>query len=129
VVCKLGDRAIRARRYANAFLMERYRFPGKHCCSVLMLVPLVIPGVISYPRSWRSAAGWRTAEGVFGWDWISCGPAVLWCSASSHSCHDCDADGERTGETLRRTLEGPRSNLAPRRPRLRTITFPYLRPH
>ena len=31
---------------ANAFLMERYRFPGKQVLSVLMLTPLVIPGVI-----------------------------------------------------------------------------------
>jgi len=31
---------------ANAFVMERYRFPGKQALSVLMLVPLVIPGVI-----------------------------------------------------------------------------------
>src|ERR1700736_173535 len=30
----------------NAFLMERYRFPGKQVLSVLMLTPLVIPGVI-----------------------------------------------------------------------------------
>ena len=31
---------------ANAFLMERYRFSGKEALSVLMLAPLVIPGVI-----------------------------------------------------------------------------------
>src|SRR5471030_2185338 len=31
---------------ANAFLMERYRFAGKQLLSVLMLTPLVIPGVI-----------------------------------------------------------------------------------
>ena len=31
---------------ANAFLMERYRFFGKEALSVLMLAPLVIPGVI-----------------------------------------------------------------------------------
>ena len=31
---------------ANAFLMERHRFPGKQALSVLMLTPLVIPGVI-----------------------------------------------------------------------------------
>jgi spermidine/putrescine transport system permease protein len=31
---------------ANAFLMERARFPGKGVLAVLMLVPLVIPGVI-----------------------------------------------------------------------------------
>src|SRR5471032_3592315 len=31
---------------ANAFLMERYRFAGKQMLSVLMLTPLVIPGVI-----------------------------------------------------------------------------------
>jgi spermidine/putrescine transport system permease protein len=31
---------------ANAFLMERVRFPGKGVLSMLMLTPLVIPGVI-----------------------------------------------------------------------------------
>src|SRR5271169_3920499 len=31
---------------ANSFLMERWEFPGKQALSVLMLVPLVIPGVI-----------------------------------------------------------------------------------
>jgi spermidine/putrescine transport system permease protein len=31
---------------ANAFLMERGRFPGKGLLSMLMLTPLVIPGVI-----------------------------------------------------------------------------------
>jgi spermidine/putrescine transport system permease protein len=31
---------------ANAFLLERARFPGKQALSMLMLVPLVIPGVI-----------------------------------------------------------------------------------
>jgi spermidine/putrescine transport system permease protein len=31
---------------ANAFLMERFRFPGKQALTVLMLVPLVVPGVI-----------------------------------------------------------------------------------
>jgi spermidine/putrescine transport system permease protein len=31
---------------ANAFLMERYRFPGKQVLSFVMLTPLVIPGVI-----------------------------------------------------------------------------------
>ena len=30
----------------NAFVMERARFPGKQALSMLMLVPLVIPGVI-----------------------------------------------------------------------------------
>src|SRR5580693_7341986 len=31
---------------ANAFVMERYRFAGKQALTLLMLVPLVIPGVI-----------------------------------------------------------------------------------
>jgi spermidine/putrescine transport system permease protein len=31
---------------ANAFLLERARFPGKQALSLLMLAPLVIPGVI-----------------------------------------------------------------------------------
>ena len=31
---------------ANAFLIERTRFPGKQALSILMLAPLVIPGVI-----------------------------------------------------------------------------------
>jgi spermidine/putrescine transport system permease protein len=31
---------------ANAFLMEREQFPGKGALSILMLIPLIIPGVI-----------------------------------------------------------------------------------
>jgi spermidine/putrescine transport system permease protein len=30
----------------NAFLIERGRFPGKQVLSIMMLAPLVIPGVI-----------------------------------------------------------------------------------
>src|ERR1700744_808869 len=53
---------------ANAFLMERYRFPGKQVLSVLMLVPLVIPGVILgisiLAFSSRVA---ELADDLFGW--------------------------------------------------------------
>jgi spermidine/putrescine transport system permease protein len=54
---------------ANSFLMERYQFPGKQALSVLMLIPLVIPGVILGISilSFSSRVA-ELADDVFGWD-------------------------------------------------------------
>ena len=51
---------------ANAFLLERARFPGKRALSVLMLVPLVIPGVILGVSILAFAS--RLAELAANWD-------------------------------------------------------------
>ena len=61
---------------ANAFLMERYRFPGKQVLSVLMLTPLVIPGVILASPFCRSRAEWPSLPMTSSASTlISCGPA------------------------------------------------------
>ncbi len=55
---------------SNAFLIERKNFAGKQALSVLMLAPLVIPGVILGISILAFAS--RVAEfadDVFGWDW------------------------------------------------------------
>ncbi len=73
---------------ANAFLMERDRFPGKQLLSVLMLVPLVIPGVILGISILALCEPASPMSPTTCWDstWISCGPGWRWwCSASSHT--------------------------------------------
>ena len=64
---------------ANAFLIERGRFPGKQSLSVLMLAPLVIPGVILGISILAFAS--RIAEfadDTLAWSWISCDPGCPW---------------------------------------------------
>ncbi len=64
---------------ANSFLMERYQFPGKQALSVLMLTPLVIPGVILGISilSFSSRVA-ELADDVFGWTWSSCDRDCPW---------------------------------------------------
>ena len=117
---------------ANAFLMERYRFPGKQLLSVLMLVPLVIPGVIlgiSILAFCSRLA--ELADSVFGWDLDFLRPGLTLVVLGQFS-------GVATIATLRvsarlkrfdRTLEEAALDLgASHAAVLRTITFPYLRP-
>ena len=117
---------------ANAFLMERYRFPGKQLLSVLMLVPLVIPGVILGISILAFCS--RLAELADS----------LWGPRSGFPAAGPGAGGARavlfvaTIATLMisarlkrfdRTLEEAALNLgASQAAVLRTITFPYLRP-
>ena len=54
---------------ANAFLMERATFPGKGALSMLMLVPLVIPGVILGISILAFASRIAdVANDLFGWE-------------------------------------------------------------
>ena len=63
---------------SNAFLIERARFRGKQTLSILMLAPLVIPGVILGAGS-RSSPTTSSASSS-----TSCGrDCRSWCSASS----------------------------------------------
>ena len=117
---------------ANAFLMERYRFAGKQALSVLMLTPLVIPGVILgisiLSLSSRVA---DLMEALFGLelDFLRPGlPLVVLGQFSYVATIATLIIGARL-KRFDRTLEEAALNLgASHAAVLRTITFPYLRP-
>ena len=117
---------------ANAFLMERYRFPGKQLLSVLMLVPLVIPGVIlgiSILAFCSRLA--ELADSVFGWDLDFLRPGLPLVVLGQFSFVATIATLMVSARLKRfdRTLEEAALNLgASQAAVLRTITFPYLRP-
>jgi len=117
---------------ANAFLMERYRFPGKQLLSVLMLVPLVIPGVIlgiSILAFCSRLA--ELADSVFGWDLDFLRPGLPLVVLGQFSFLATIATLMVSARLKRfdRTLEEAALDLgASHAAVLRTITFPYLRP-
>jgi spermidine/putrescine transport system permease protein len=117
---------------ANAFLMERYRFPGKQALSVLMLIPLVIPGVILgisiLAFSSRIA---ELADSLFGLDLDFLRPGLPLVVVGQFSYIATIAALMISARLKRfdRTLEEAALNLgASHAAVLRTITFPYLRP-
>ena len=117
---------------ANAFLMERYRFPGKQALSVLMLIPLVIPGVILgisiLAFSSRIA---ELADSLFGLDLDFLRPGLPLVVVGQFSYIATIATLMISAHLKRfdRTLEEAALNLgASHAAVLRTITFPYLRP-
>jgi spermidine/putrescine transport system permease protein len=117
---------------ANAFLMERYRFPGKHVLSVLMLTPLVIPGVIlgiSILSLSSRLAG--LADSLFGLDLDFMRPGLPLVVLGQFSYIATIATLLVSARLKRfdRTLEEAALNLgASHAAVLGTITFPYLRP-
>jgi spermidine/putrescine transport system permease protein len=117
---------------ANSFLMERWEFPGKQALSVLMLVPLVIPGVILgisiLALSSRIA---ELADSLFGWDLDFLRPGLPLVVAGQFSYVATITTLMISARLKRfdRTLEEAALNLgASHAAVLRTITFPYLRP-
>lgn len=117
---------------ANAFLMERFRFPAKQVLSVLMLTPLVIPGVILgisiLSLSSRLA---ELADDVFGLDLEFLRPGLPLVVLGQFSYIATIATLMISARLKRfdRTLEEAALNLgASHAAVLRTITFPYLRP-
>jgi spermidine/putrescine transport system permease protein len=117
---------------ANAFLMERYRFPGKQALSVLMLTPLIIPGVILgisiLSLSSRIA---DLADSLFGLDLDFLRPGLPLVVLGQFSYIATIATLMISARLKRfdRTLEEAALNLgASHVAVLRTITFPYLRP-
>ena len=117
---------------ANAFLMERYRFPGKQVLSVLMLTPLVIPGVILgisiLSFSSRMA---ELADDLFGLDLDFLRPGLPLVVFGQFSYIATIATLLISARLKRfdRTLEEAALNLgASQAAVLRTITLPYLRP-
>ena len=117
---------------ANAFLMERYRFPGKQVLSVLMLTPLVIPGVILGISilSFSSRVA-ELADDLFGLDLEFLRPGLPLVVFGQFSYVATIATLMISARLKRfdRTLEEAALNLgASATAVLRTITLPYLRP-
>jgi spermidine/putrescine transport system permease protein len=117
---------------ANAFLMERAKFPGKGLLSVLMLTPLVIPGVILGISILAFAS--RVADlcsDLFGLDLDFLRPGLPLVVLGQFSYIAAIATLTISARLKRfdRTLEDAALNLgASQGAVLRTITLPYLRP-
>jgi spermidine/putrescine transport system permease protein len=117
---------------ANAFLMERWEFPGKQALSVLMLTPLVIPGVILGISILALCS--RIAvlgDSLFGWDldFLRPGLPLVVFGQFSYVATITTLMISARLKRFDRTLEEAALNLgASQTAVLRTITFPYLRP-
>jgi spermidine/putrescine transport system permease protein len=117
---------------ANAFLMERATFSGKGALSMLMLVPLVIPGVILGISILAFAS--RVADfasDVFGLelDFLRPGLPLVVLGQFSYIVAIATLTISARLKRFDRTLEDAALNLGATRPAvLRTITLPYLRP-
>jgi spermidine/putrescine transport system permease protein len=117
---------------ANAFLMERQEFPGKQVMSVLMLTPLVIPGVILGISilSFSSQVA-ELADDLFGLDLEFLRPGLPLVVFGQFSYIATIATLMISARLKRfdRTLEEAALNLgASHAAVLGTITLPYLRP-
>jgi spermidine/putrescine transport system permease protein len=117
---------------ANAFLMERYRFPGQQALSLLMLVPLVIPGVILGISILAFASRLaQLADDLFGLelDFLRPGLPLVVLGQFSYIAAIATLTISARLKRFDRTLEEAGYNLgASRAAVLRTITLPYLRP-
>jgi spermidine/putrescine transport system permease protein len=117
---------------ANAFLMERTRFPGKGALSMLMLTPLVIPGVILGISILAFAS--RLAElcgALFGIeaDFLRPGLPLVVLGQFSYIAAIATLTISARLKRFDRTLEDAALNLGASAPAvLWTITLPYLRP-
>jgi spermidine/putrescine transport system permease protein len=117
---------------ANAFLMERARFPGKGALSMLMLIPLVIPGVILGISILAFAS--RLAElcgDLFGIeaDFLRPGLPLVVLGQFSYIAAIATLTISARLKRFDRTLEDAALNLGASAPAvLWTITLPYLRP-
>jgi spermidine/putrescine transport system permease protein len=117
---------------SNAFLIERGRFHGKQALSVLMLAPLVIPGVILGISILAFAS--RVAQFVddeFGldWDFLRPGLPLVVCGQFSFIATIATLTISARLRRFDRTLEEAALNLgASKLAVLRTIVLPYLRP-
>jgi spermidine/putrescine transport system permease protein len=117
---------------SNAFLIERSRFFGKQALSILMLAPLVIPGVILGISILAFAS--RVAQfmdDAFGldWDFLRPGLPLVVCGQFSFIATIATLTVSARLRRFDRTLEEAALNLGATRPAvLRTIVLPYLRP-
>jgi len=117
---------------ANAFAMERTQFPGKGALSMLMLTPLVIPGVILGISILAFAS--RLAElcsDLFGveTDFLRPGLPLVVLGQFSYIAAIATLTISARLKRFDRTLEDAALNLGASQPAvLWTITVPYLRP-
>jgi spermidine/putrescine transport system permease protein len=117
---------------ANAFLMERTQFPGKGALSMLMLTPLVIPGVILGISILAFAS--RLADlcsDLLGWeaDFLRPGLPLVVLGQFSYIAAIATLTVSARLKRFDRTLEEAALNLgASHAAVLWTITLPYLRP-
>jgi spermidine/putrescine transport system permease protein len=117
---------------ANAFAMERAQFPGKGALSMLMLTPLVIPGVILGISILAFAS--RLAElcsDLFGveTDFLRPGLPLVVLGQFSYIAAIATLTISARLKRFDRTLEEAALNLGASQPAvLWTITLPYLRP-
>ena len=117
---------------ANAFLMEREQFPGNGALSMLMLTPLVIPGVILGISILAFAS--RLADlcsGLFGIeaDFLRPGLPLVVLGQFSYIAAIATLTISARLKRFDRSLEDAALNLgASQAAVLRTITLPYLRP-
>ena len=117
---------------ANAFLMERARFPGKGTLSMLMLTPLVIPGVILGISILAFAS--RLADlgsDVFGveLDFLRPGLPLVVLGQLSYIVEIATLTISARLKRFDRSLEDAALNLGASQPAvLWHITLPYLRP-
>jgi len=116
----------------NAFLIERGRFFGKQALSILMLAPLVIPGVILGISILAFASRIAEfAEDAFGleWDFLRPGLPLVVLGQFSFIATIATLTVSARLRRFDRTLEEAALNLgASKAAVLRTILLPYLRP-
>jgi spermidine/putrescine transport system permease protein len=116
----------------NAFLLERGRFPGKQALSLVMLAPLVIPGVILGISILAFASRVaETAESLFGWelDFLRPGLPLVVLGQFSYTATIATLTISARLRRFDRTLEEAALNLgATPAAVFRTILLPYLRP-
>ena len=116
----------------NAFLMERMRFRGQGLLSLMMLIPLVIPGVILGISILAFAS--RVADllgDIFGWEaeFLRPGLPLVVLGQVSYLIAISTLTISARLKRFDRTLEEAAYNLGASRPAvLATITLPYLRP-
>ncbi len=116
----------------NAFVIERRQFAGKGILSILMLAPLVIPGVILGISILAFAS--RVAEfanDVFGvdWDFLRPGLPLVVMGQFSYVATIATLTISARLRRFDRTLEEAALNLGASKPAVfLTIVLPYLRP-
>jgi spermidine/putrescine transport system permease protein len=117
---------------ANAFLLERARFPGKSALSLLMLAPLVIPGVILGISILAFASRLaQFADDVWGLelDFLRPGLPLVVLGQFSYIVSIATLTIAARLKRFDATLEEAAFNLGASRPAaLLTVTLPYLKP-
>jgi spermidine/putrescine transport system permease protein len=117
---------------ANAFLIERARFAGKQALSLLMLAPLVIPGVILGISILAFASRLaQIADDVWGLelDFLRPGLPLVVAGQFSYIVSIATLTIAARVKRFDVTLEEAAFNLGASRPAvLWTVTLPYLRP-